>query len=252
VTDKPKYEVLRQFTDDNELMTALQTGNFEDKKHALLNISYGDGNGEVVFDLFLSYINEPELEFIAYLCIKNFLETCRSYPLLKILPTIIAGLNNDEQAIRIDCESALGNLVRPGKMTGEDLNFKSFQIQFNNILLPEYLNSFEDEKIIIGLLYVFYQPHNDEELFQLLSQQLIRKIKSVTCIIGQIVDTKLSNVIEKISGLEDISLASYKNSVEIDLTGQATWVYDRFDEMQELARQQMKTLKPDRNHQSGD
>jgi len=40
--------------------------------------------------------------------------------------------------------------------------------------------------------------------------------------------------------------------MEIGLNGsKATWVYDRFDEMQELARQQMKTLKPDTNEQNG-
>lgn len=250
MTDQPKYEVLRNFADDNELIAALRTGNLEDKKHALLNISYGDGNGEVVFDLFLSYISDPELKFIAYLCIDNFLETCRSYPLAKILPTIIAGLDNEEQFIRGHCQCALENLISPRKITGEDLSFNSFLIQFDNALVSEYLNSLEDEKIIVGLLYVFYLPHKDEELFEILNQQLTKKIKSVTCIIGQIIDTKLWNVIEQISGLEEISLASYKSAVQIGLGGKATWVYDRFDEIQELARQQMKILKSNLDDQN--
>ncbi|MCX6319706.1 MAG: hypothetical protein NTW29_20675 [Bacteroidetes bacterium] len=251
MTDQPKYEFLRQFEDDNELMTALQTGSLDDKRHALLNISYSDGNGEVVFDLFLNYINDPELKFTSYLCIDNFLETCRSYPLMKILPSIIAGLDNEEQFIRGHCQSALENLVRPGKITDEDLSFNSFQIKFDNALVSEYLNSLENEKIIVGLLYIFYQPHKDEELFEILNQQLIKKIKSVTCIIGQIIDTKLWSIIEQISGLEEISLASYKSAIEIGIGGKATWVYDRFDEMQELASQHMKTLKPDTDDQNG-
>ena len=251
MTDQPKYEVLRQFEDDNELMTALQTGSLDDKRHALLNISYGDGNGQVVFDLFLNYINDPELKFTAYLCIDNFLETCRSYPLLKILPTIIAGLDDEEQFIRGHCQSALENLVSPGKVTDEDISFNSFQIQFDDTLVSEYLNSLEDEKIIVGLLYTFYQPHKDNELFELLNQQLTKKSKSVTCIIGQIIDTKLWSIIEQINGLEEISLASYRSAIEIGIRGKATWVYDRFDEMQELASQQMKTLKPDTGDQNG-
>ena len=251
MTDQPKYEVLRQFADDNELIAALQTGNFEDKKHALLNISYGDGNGEIIFDLFLNYVNDPELKFIAYLCIDNFLETCRSYPLMKILPTIIAGLDSEEQFIRGHCQSALENLVSPGKIADEDLSFNSFQIQLDNSLVTEYLNSLDDKKIIIGLLYTFYQPHKDEELFEMLKQQLTKKIKSVSCVIGQIIDTKLWSVIEQISGLEEISLASYKSAIELRLGGKATWAYDRFDEMQELASQQMKILKPDTDDQNG-
>ena len=250
MTDKPKYEVLRQFEDDDELMTALRSGSLDDRRHALLNISYGDGSGEVVFDMFLSYINDPELKFTAYLCIDNFLETCRNYPLLKILPTIIAGLGNEEQFIRGHCQSALENLISPGKITDEDLSFNSFQVQFDNTLVSEYLNSLEDEKIIVGLLYTFYQPHKENELFELLNQQLAKKIKSVTCIIGQIIDTKLWSIIEQISELEEISLASYKSAIEIGMGGKATWVYDRYDEMQELASRQMKTLKPDPDDQN--
>lgn len=246
MTDKPKYEVLRQFEDDDELMTALQHGSIDDKRHALLNISYGEGDGEEVFELFLNYINHPELRLTVYLCIDNFLETCRSYPLLKILPTIISGLDNEEHFIRVHCQSALENLVSPGKITEEELSFNSFQIQFDKTLLPEYLNSLEDEKIIIGLLYTVHQPHKDEELFEILNQQLVKKIKSVTCIVGEIIDKKLWSVIEQINGLQEISLTSYKNAMEIGLNAsRATWVYDRFDEIQELAGQQMKTLRPD-------
>ena len=142
-------------------------------------------------------------------------------------------------------------MVSPGKITDEDLSFNSFQIRFDNGLVSEYLNSLDNEEIIVGLLYIFYQPHKDEELFEILNQQLTKKIKSVTCIIGQIIDTKLWSIIEQISGLQEISLASYKSAIEIGIGGKATWVYDRFDEMQELASQQMKTLKPDTDDQNG-
>lgn len=250
MTHEPKYEVLRQFEDDDELMTALKTGTPDIKRHALLNISYGNGEGEVVFDLFLNYVNDPELKFTAYQCIVNFLETCRSYPLLKILPVIIAGMGNEDPFIRMQCEQALENFVSPGKITDEELNFNSFQIRFDDTLVSDHLNSLDEKKIIVGLLYFFHQPHKDEVLFEILNQQLSKKIKAVTCLVGKIIDSKLWSIIEKMNGLEEISLASYRSAVEMGLTGKATWVYDRFDEIQELGRQQMKTLKPATNDQN--
>ena len=111
MSDNPQYEVLRQFADDGELLQALQTGNYDDKKHALLNVAYSDSEGEAALDLFLSYLKDPELKYVAYLSINMFLETCRSYPLLKVLPVLIIGVDNEEQYISSHCASALENLV---------------------------------------------------------------------------------------------------------------------------------------------
>ncbi|WP_276500389.1 hypothetical protein [Terrimonas pollutisoli] len=245
MSDKPQYEVLKQFADNSELLQALQTGNYDDKKHALLNIAYSDSEGEAALDLFLTYLKDPELKYVAYLSINMFLETCRSYPLFKILPVLITGIGNEEQYISSRCASSLENLISPGKITDETLTFSSFGLDFNNQLLPDYLNSSDPQQIIIALLYLFHHPHKDQELFQILNDQLTKNNKAVTCIIGEIIDTKLWSIIEQINGLEEISLTSYQSAIAAGLKSKATWVYDRFDEMQELAKEQMNKLKPD-------
>src|SRR5215204_4227232 len=160
MSDLPKYEVIRQFADSDELMQALQTGNYEDKKHALLNVAYSDSEGEAALDLFLAYISDLELKYVAYLSIDMFLETCRSYPLVKILPTIIAGIDNEEKYISSHCASTLEHLISPGKLTEEKLTFNSFRLDFNENLLQEYLNSLDPQQIIIALLYIFHHSHN--------------------------------------------------------------------------------------------
>ena len=58
-------------------------------------------------------------------------------------------------------------------------------------------------------------------------------------------DTKLWRIIEQINGLEEISITSYQAALAVGLNSKATWVYDRYDEMQKLAKEQMKRLKPD-------
>ncbi len=241
--EEPRYEEIKTFSNDFELMHTLKTGNFEEKKHALLNLAYGNGNGEVVFDALLSYINDVELKSIAYLCINQFLETCRSYPLSKILSKLIEGLNNEEKHIRIQCESAFGNLIRPGKITTKSLDFSSFQIQIENNIVKKYLNSPDAEKIIIGILYTFHKQHEDTELFTLLNQQLAKKIKSVTCIIGKIIDFKLCGIIDQLEEIEETSIKCYKNAEEFDLKQATSGLYDRYDEIQYLANGQMINLR---------
>lgn len=245
MSDHPQYEVIKQFADSHELMHALQTGGYDDKKHALLNIAYSDSEGEAALNLFSAYTKDPELKYVAYLSIDMFLETCRSYPLLKILPILIEGINNEEQYISSHCASALEKLVSPGKITDEKLTFSSFRLDFDIKHLQDYLNSPDPQLIIIALLYLYHHPHKDEELFQVLNEQLKKDNNAITCIVGQILDTKLWNIIEQMNGLEEISLASYQKAVAAGLNLKATWAYDRFDEMQELAKEQMKRLKPD-------
>ncbi|RZL06894.1 MAG: hypothetical protein EOO89_23840 [Pedobacter sp.] len=245
MSDNPQYEVLRQFADDSELLQALQTGDYDDKKHALLNVAYSDSEGEAALDLFLTYLKDTELKYVAYLSINMFLETCRSYPLLKVLPVLITGVDNEEQYISSHCASALENLVSPGKITEEKLTFNSFRLDFSDQLLPDYLNSSDPQQIIIALLYLFHHPHEDQELFQILNEQLTKKNKAVTCVIGEIIDTKLWSIVEQINGLEEISLASYQAAIRVGLKSKATWVHDRFDEIHELAKEQMNKLKPD-------
>ncbi|HWJ26918.1 MAG TPA: hypothetical protein VNS32_10280 [Flavisolibacter sp.] len=241
----PQYEKIKQFADNHELMLALQTGSITDKRHALLNIAYSDSEGEAALDLFLAYLKDPELKNVAYLSIDMFLETCRSYPLLKILPVLIAGIDNEEKFISSHCASALENLVSPGKITDEKLTFSSFRLDFDVKNLQDYLNSSDPQQIIIALLYLYHHPYKDEELFQILSEQLKKNNKAVTCIVGEILDTKLYSIIDQINGLEEISLSSYQNAIALGLKSKATWAYDRFDEMQELAKEQMNRLKPD-------
>ena len=244
-SDNPQYKFLRQFADDSELLQALQTGNYDDKKDALLNVAYSDSEGEATLDLFLTYLKDPELKYVAYLSINMFLETCRSYPLLKVLPILITGVDNEEQYISSHCASALENLVSPGKITDEKLTFNSFRLNFNNQLLPDYLNSSGSQQIIIALLYIFHHPHKDQEFFQILNEQLTKKNRAITCIIGKIIDTKLWSVIEKINELEEISLTSYQIATGLGLKSKATWVHDRFDGIYELAKEQIDKLKPD-------
>ena len=165
----PQYEKIKQFADNHELMLALQTGSITDKRHALLNIAYSDSEGEAALDLFLAYLKDPELKNVAYLSIDMFLETCRSYPLLKILPVLIAGIDNEEKFISSHCASALENLVSPGKITDEKLTFSSFRLDFDVKNLQDYLNSSDPQQIIIALLYLYHHPYKDEELFQILS-----------------------------------------------------------------------------------
>ena len=246
--DNPKYEVIRQFTDKDELMHALQNGSFEDKKHALLNIAYSDSEGESAIDLFLAYVDDPELKFIAYLCINMFLETSRSYPLSKLLPIIISGIDHEEKYIRSNCASALEHLISPGKLTEEKLTFNSFRSDFDSSLLQDYLNSSDPQQIIIALLYIFHHPHTDGELFQIVNRQLTKNINAVTCVIGEIIDEKLFRIVEQINGLEEISMISYQTAVKAGMKSKATWVYDRFDEIHELAKEQMERLKSDENH----
>jgi len=245
MNDKPKYEVIKQFTDENDLLKAFESGTYEDKKHALLNIAYSDSEGEAALDLFISYSKDPELWHIAYLSINMFLETCRNFPLLKILPVLISGIANEEQYISTNCASALENLISPGKITDEKLSFKSFQLDFDNKLFEDYLNSTDQQQIIIALLYLFYHPHQDQKLYQILNEQLTKKYKAVTCIIGAIIDTKLWKIIEQINELDEISLAVNQTANSIGLKSKATWVFSRFDEIQELAKDQMNLIKPE-------
>lgn len=245
MTEKLTYEIIREFNGHDDLVNALQNGSYDDKRHALLSISDSDTKGELAIDLFLSYLNDPDLKLTAYSCIDNFLETCRDFPLLKVLPVLIEGVNQDDNFIRSHCESALENLVSPGKITETELNFGSFNIPLQKSEVTDYLESLVADKIIIGLLYTFHHPHDDQEFLQLLTRELEKEMKSVQCVIGQMIDTKLWRIIEKVEELEDISLASYRKAVRLGVGGKSEWVYDRFDRIQEFAREQMKKLKPD-------
>jgi hypothetical protein len=172
MTEKLKYEVIKKFKDHDDLVNTFQNGSYDDKRHALITVSGSDTPGELAINLFLSYLDDPELKFTAYSCIDHFLETCRNFPLLKILPVLISGMNHEENFIRTHCESALENLVSPGMLTDTELTFDSFNISLEAGQVTDYLKSSDPDKIIIGLLYIFHHPHNNNDLFELLTREM--------------------------------------------------------------------------------
>lgn len=236
------HEFQNELTENSELLQILKTGSIKEKEHTLLNIALGGYNGEEVLELFSYYITQPEMEAIAYMCIDKFLENYRQYPLEKVLPILINGLEHKRESIRHHCQVGLDNLVSPTKLKEEILNFESFQIPFEYDSLQPYLNSDSAQKIIIALLYLYHHPHKDEELFKVLNDQLMKNIPAVNCVAGAIIDTKLSHIIALINDVGDLSLASYALAKNSGLKSKASWVYDRFDSMNELAREHMKVI----------
>ncbi|RYU93060.1 hypothetical protein [Emticicia agri] len=240
------YDFPEEFAENDELMQILENGTIKEKEHALLNIALGGHNSEDVLDLFLYYTADPELEAIAFMCIDKFLENYRHYPLTKILWLLIDGLTNAQESIRYHCQGGLDNLVSPTKLKEETLSFESFQIDFKYDNLAPYLASDSAEEIIIALLYLFYHPHKDEELFKIVDEQLAKNITAVNCIAGAIIDAKLSDILEMINAVGELSLVSYNHAKASGLKSKASWVYDRFDSMRELAREHMKVMLAER------
>ncbi len=235
-------EFQNKFSENSELLHVLETGTVKEKEHALLNIALGGYNGEEVLELFIFYLTEPEMEAIAYMCIDKFLENYRQYPLVKVLPILIDGLDHEQESIRHHCQSGLDNLVNPGKLKEEVLNFESFQIPFEYDSLQPSLNSDSAQEIIIALLYLYHHPHKNEDLFKILDDQLTKHIPAVNCISGAIIDTKLAHIIERINEIGELSLVSYTLAKNSGLKSKASWVYDRFDSINELAREHMKVI----------
>lgn len=231
-----------EFENNIELMGVLKNGTAKEKEHALLNIALGGHSPKAVLDLFLCYIIDPELEVVAYMCIDKFLENYRQYPLDRVLPVLINGLNHPKETIKHYCQNALDNLVIPGKLKEETLSFESFQISFEYDSLKSYLHSDSAEQIIIALLYLYHRPHANEQLFKVLNEQLTKNIPAVTCVVGAIIDTKLANIIELINGVGELSLATYTIARASGIKSKAVWVYDRFDSIRELAREHMKVI----------
>lgn len=234
--------ILNEFADNSELLHVLEFGTIKEKEHALLNIALGGHDSEAALDLFLSYTSKPEMEAIAYMCIDKFLENYRQYQLEKVLSLLVLGLEHEQESIRHHCQSGLDNLISPAKLKEETLTFDSFQVDFTYDSLSYHLNSNEPEDIIIALLYLFHQPHKDKELFKILDEQLAKNIHSVNCIVGAIIDSKLSAIIELINGVGELSLASYTIARASGLKSRASWVYNRFDLIRELAREHMKVI----------
>lgn len=235
-------EFPEEFSTNRELVKILETGTLKEKEHALLNIALGGHDAEAVLDLFLWYTNNSEMEVIAYMCIIKFLENYRQYPLPRVLPLLIDGLSNRKDSIRHYCQNGLDNLINPGKLKEETLSFDSFQIPFEYDTLKYNLNSDSAQNIIIALLYMYHQPHKNEDLFKILDEQLSKNIPAVNCIIGAIIDTKLSTIIQLINDVGELSLASYTIARASGLKSKASWVYDRFDSIRELAREHMKVI----------
>lgn len=244
MSDQPRYEVLKEFENWEELQAALQGSNHDDRRHALLNVADSDVDGETALRLFLQYINDPNLSFTAYQCIDLFLETCRSFPLALVLPTIINGIDSEEPFIRSHCENALKNLISPGKITDEAISFESFQSSFDPADIHQFLDSNDPEKIILGLLYIYHHPHSDPDIFNVIHQPLAKKIKAVSCLAGCIIDNKLCKLIEDLQELSEISLSTHQNLVSLGLS-RAGWIYDRYDEIQGNAKEQMDNFRQD-------
>lgn len=235
-------EFQKKFSENSELLHVLETGTIKEKEHALLIIALGGYNGEEVLELFTFYLTEPEMEAIAYMCIDKFLENYRQYPLVKVLPILIDGLEHEQEYIRHHCESGLDNLVSPAKLKEEILNFESFQIPFEYSSLQPYLHSDSAQEIIIALLYLYHHPHRNDGLFKVLDDQLAKNIRAVNCIAGAIIDTKIAHIIELINEIGELSLVSYTLAKSSGLKSKASWVYDRFDSINELAREHMKVI----------
>lgn len=235
-------EFQNNFSENSELLYVLETGSIKEKEHALLNIALGGCNGEEVLTLFIYYLTEPEMESIAYMCIDKFLENYRQYPLLKALPILIDGLQHEQESIRHHCESGLDNLVSPIKLKEEVLNFESFQIPFEYDSLQPYLSSDSAQEIIIALLYLYHHPHKNEDLFKILDDQLAKNIPAVNCVAGAIIDTKLAHIIELINEIGELGVVSYTLAKNSGLESKASWVYDRFNSINELVREHMKVI----------
>lgn len=242
--NEPKYEAIRQFVSSDDLLHALEKGSYTDKKHAILNIAHSDSEGEAALDIFLVFIRDLEMRGDAYLAIDMFMETCRSYPLMKILPILIAGVDDEDEFVSSHSVSALQNMVSPVKGAAEELSFDSFRFNFDVTLLSEHLRSSDPQMVIIGLLYIYHHPHNNHELFDIVSEQLKKKNKAITCIVRSILDTKLWRVIKLMNEFEDISNECYNAANALGMDYESKWIYDRYDEMEYLAAEQMKKLKP--------
>lgn len=236
----------KELAENSELIETLETGTAKEKEHILLNIALSGGNTEDVLDLFISYTTEPEMEVVAYLCISKYLENARQYPLLKVLPLLIDGLEHEQESVRNHCQSGLDNLVSPAKLKEEVLNFESFEVVITYEDFLRYLGSDSAQEIIIALLYVYHQPHKDEELFKILGDQLAKNIPAVNCVAGAIIDSKLADIIELINTIGELSLSSYKAARASGLTSKAFWVYNRYDSIRELAREHMKVMLAER------
>lgn len=242
MTNPYDNEFLDEFSENSELLHVLETGTIKEKEHSLLNIALGGHDSEAVLELFLFYTTQPEMEAIAYMCIDKFLENYRQYPLTKILPLLIDGLEHRQETIRHHCQTGLDNLVSPNKLKEEKLSFESFDLPFNIDDLSNYLSSDSAREIIIALLYLYHHPHKDEVLFKILDKQLTKDIPAVNCIVGAIIDSKLSRIIALINEVGELSLASFTGAKTMGLKSKAAWVYDRFDSIRELAREHMKVI----------
>lgn len=241
---KQKYP--KELADNSEWIEILETGTTKEKEHILLNIAMSGDSTEEVLDLFISYTTDPEMETVAYLCIAKFLENSRHYTLRKVLPLLIDGLAHEQELIRQHCQKGLDNLVSPAKLKEELLNFDAFEDSFGYDDLLAYLSSDSAQEIIIALLYLYHQPHKDEELFKILGDQLAKNIPAVNCVAGAIIDSKLSDIIELINTIGELSLTSYNAARASGLTSRAFWVYNRYDSIRELAREHMKVMLAER------
>ena len=226
-----------------ELSRILTEGSVKEKEYALLNMALSGENPEQAILLFLKYTKDNEMELIAHICLNKMLENSTKFSLHQVLPVLRAGLGHPNEVIRIACQNGLDCLVKPVdlKTNNEIPSFVPFFLKPN--LVKTHLESASAEKIITALLYLFYKPHKDPELFDLLDTQLAKNIPAVNCIVGAIIDTKLSNIIKDISALSELSIKSYGFAKENDLKSKPSWVYRRFDSIRELAREHMHIMK---------
>jgi len=233
-----------------ELSRILDEGTVKEKEYALLNFALSGENNERSIQLFLKYTEDPEMESIAHICLNKLLETSTRFNLQLVLPVLKTGLNHPKEMIRIACQNGLDCLVKPivGKDNDEAPAYVPFFLKPK--LVKDYLESASAEKIITALLYIFYKPHKDSEFFDLLDAQLAKNIPAVNCIVGAMIDTKLSNIIKGISALSELSLKSYALAKENGLKSKSSWVYRRFDSIRELAREHMHIMKESVNYKN--
>ncbi len=227
---------------DSGLKLILKSGSVREKEFALLNRALSNENSLGNMNLFLKLIKDPELETIAFVCLGKLLAHAPVVSLPLVLPVLIKGLGSAKEAVRQASQAGLDSLIRPSGQREDGQAVVHLGVQLKPRQVQEYLESDSAEEIITALVYLYYKPHKDADLFEILDSQLDKNIEAVDCVVGAIVDTKLWAIIRKITDLSDLSLKTYARARHKGMKSKSSWVYRRFDSMRELAREHLKFM----------